>query len=43
MDVMWAALLLLGVLGYVANILFRFVEHSLLRWHRGVRGTAQGA
>lgn len=43
MDVMWAALLLLGVLGYVANVLFRFVEHRLLRWHRGVRGTAQGA
>ncbi|WP_142061149.1 ABC transporter permease [Pseudarthrobacter sp. B4EP4b] len=43
MDVMWAALLLLGVLGYVANALFRLVEHGLLRWHRGVRGTSQGA
>ncbi|MCZ9880229.1 ABC transporter permease [Arthrobacter sp. B2a2-09] len=42
MDVMWAALLLLGVLGYLLNVLFRVVEHRLLRWHRGLRGTDQG-
>ncbi|MCG2622983.1 ABC transporter permease [Arthrobacter sp. I2-34] len=42
MDVMWAALLLLGILGYAANVLFRVVEHRLLRWHRGLRGTEQG-
>lgn len=42
MDTMWASLLLLGVLGYVANVLFRYVEHVVLRWHRGVRGNTQG-
>lgn len=42
MDVMWAALLLLGVLGYLSNVLFRVVEHRLLRWHRGLRGTDLG-
>ncbi|MDQ0239547.1 ABC transporter permease [Arthrobacter bambusae] len=42
MDVMWAALLILGVLGYAANILFRFVEHIVLRWHRGARGSQGG-
>ena len=43
MDTMWASLLLLGVLGYVANVLFRYVEHVVLRWHRGVRGNHQGS
>ncbi len=42
MDVMWAALLLLGVLGYVANVLFRLIEHVVLRWHRGARGNVLG-
>ncbi|MCG2623043.1 ABC transporter permease [Arthrobacter sp. I2-34] len=42
MDLMWAALLLLGVLGYLVNILFRYVEHVVLRWHRGARGNNQG-
>ncbi|MDQ1060829.1 sulfonate transport system permease protein [Arthrobacter globiformis] len=42
MDVMWAALLILGILGYLSNVLFRIIEHRLLRWHRGLRGTDQG-
>ncbi|MFE7708831.1 ABC transporter permease [Streptomyces sp. NPDC057486] len=39
MSVMWAALLLLGILGYVVNVAFRIVEARLLTWHRGLRGT----
>ena len=42
MDTMWAALLILGVLGYAVNVLFRFVEHIVLRWHRGARGSQGG-
>jgi ABC-type nitrate/sulfonate/bicarbonate transport system permease component len=42
MGVMWATLLLLGVLGYLANVSFRLVENRLLRWHRGLRGNTQG-
>jgi ABC-type nitrate/sulfonate/bicarbonate transport system permease component len=31
---MWGAILALGILGYLLNILFRIVERSVLRWHR---------
>jgi ABC-type nitrate/sulfonate/bicarbonate transport system permease component len=34
---MWAAILLIGVLGYVLNLLFLVVERRLLAWHRGWR------
>ena len=34
---MWAAILLIGVLGYVLNLLFVVVERRLLAWHRGWR------
>ena len=37
---MWAAILLIGVLGYVLNLLFVVVERRLLAWHRGWRATA---
>ena len=37
---MWAAILLIGVLGYVLNLLFLVVERRLLAWHRGWRATA---
>jgi ABC-type nitrate/sulfonate/bicarbonate transport system permease component len=37
---MWAAILLIGVLGYVLNLLFLLVERRLLAWHRGWRATA---
>lgn len=31
---MWSAIVALGVLGYVLNILFRIAERYVLRWHR---------
>jgi len=34
---MWAAVILLGLLGYVLNILFTVVERRLLRWHASTR------
>ena len=33
---LWAAMLVLGVAGYLLNVLFVAVEHRLLRWHRAV-------
>jgi ABC-type nitrate/sulfonate/bicarbonate transport system permease component len=39
-EPMWAAILLIGVLGYVLNLLFLVVERRLLAWHRGWRATA---
>lgn len=38
MSVMWGALFILAAMGYLANVLFRFIEEFLLRWHRGLRG-----
>jgi ABC-type nitrate/sulfonate/bicarbonate transport system permease component len=34
---MWAAILLIGVLGYLLNLLFLFLERRFLAWHRGWR------
>jgi ABC-type nitrate/sulfonate/bicarbonate transport system permease component len=34
---MWAAILLIGLLGYVLNLLFIVVERRVLAWHRGWR------
>ena len=34
---MWAAILLIGVLGYLLNLLFLLWERRLLAWHRGWR------
>jgi len=34
---MWAAILLIGLLGYVLNLLFLVVERRVLVWHRGWR------
>jgi ABC-type nitrate/sulfonate/bicarbonate transport system permease component len=31
---MWGAILALGILGYLLNIIFRIVEGLVLRWHR---------
>lgn len=31
---MWGAILALGILGYILNIVFRIVERFVLRWHR---------
>lgn len=37
---MWSGILLLGILGYVLNLLFLIVERRVLRWHRGARASA---
>jgi ABC-type nitrate/sulfonate/bicarbonate transport system permease component len=37
---MWSGILLLGILGYVLNLLFLVVERRVLRWHRGARASA---
>ena len=34
---MWAAILLIGVLGYVLNLVFILAERRALAWHRGWR------
>jgi ABC-type nitrate/sulfonate/bicarbonate transport system permease component len=34
---MWSGILLLGILGYVLNLLFVLVERRVLAWHRGAR------
>jgi ABC-type nitrate/sulfonate/bicarbonate transport system permease component len=38
---MWAAILLIGVLGYLLNLLFLLVERRVLAWHRGWRAATQ--
>lgn len=37
---MWAAILLIGVLGYLLNVIFLLIERRLLAWHRGWRATS---
>jgi ABC-type nitrate/sulfonate/bicarbonate transport system permease component len=37
---MWAAILLIGVLGYLLNFAFILFERRVLAWHRGWRATA---
>jgi ABC-type nitrate/sulfonate/bicarbonate transport system permease component len=37
---MWAAILLIGVLGYLLNFGFILLERRVLAWHRGWRATA---
>ena len=36
---MWAAILLIGVLGYLLNLLFVLAERRALAWHRGWRAS----
>ncbi|MCQ9165181.1 MULTISPECIES: ABC transporter permease [unclassified Arthrobacter] len=36
----WAGTLLLGALGYVANLLFLRIESRVLRWHSGMRAAS---
>jgi ABC-type nitrate/sulfonate/bicarbonate transport system permease component len=38
---MWAGILLLGLLGYLLNVVFLLVERRVLRWHRGARAIAE--
>jgi ABC-type nitrate/sulfonate/bicarbonate transport system permease component len=37
---MWSGILLLGILGYVLNLVFVIVERRVLAWHRGARASA---
>jgi ABC-type nitrate/sulfonate/bicarbonate transport system permease component len=37
---MWSGILLLGILGYVLNVIFVLIERRVLRWHRGARASA---
>jgi ABC-type nitrate/sulfonate/bicarbonate transport system permease component len=39
---MWAAILLIGLLGYLANVLFILAERRVLAWHRGWRAATPG-
>ena len=34
---MWAAIVLIGLLGYLLNVLFLLFERRALAWHRGWR------
>jgi ABC-type nitrate/sulfonate/bicarbonate transport system permease component len=37
---MWSGILLLGLLGYLLNVVFVLVERRVLAWHRGARASA---
>jgi ABC-type nitrate/sulfonate/bicarbonate transport system permease component len=39
---MWAGILLLGLLGYVINLILVLVEKRVLAWHRGFRSSVLG-
>lgn len=43
MQDMWAALFMIGILGYVVNAVFLVFQHYVLGWHRGWRATARAA
>jgi sulfonate transport system permease protein len=40
---MWTGIIMLGLLGYVVNLLFLATEHRVMAWHRGWRATARGS
>jgi ABC-type nitrate/sulfonate/bicarbonate transport system permease component len=40
---MWAAIILLGLMAYAANLGFVAFERRALRWHRGWRATTRGS
>jgi ABC-type nitrate/sulfonate/bicarbonate transport system permease component len=42
MGPMWAAIVLIGVLGYLLGLLFALAERRLLAWHRGWRAATPG-
>ena len=37
---MWSGILLLGILGYVLNLVFVIAERRVLAWHRGAKASA---
>lgn len=39
---MWSGILLIGLLGYLLNTVFVFIERRVLAWHRGARASALG-
>jgi ABC-type nitrate/sulfonate/bicarbonate transport system permease component len=39
---MWSGIILLGLLGYVLNLIFVLFERRALAWHRGARASALG-
>lgn len=34
---MWSGIILLGIIGVVANLIFKFIEHRVLRWYVGMQ------
>jgi sulfonate transport system permease protein len=34
---MWAAIVLIGLIGYLLNLAYLLVERRVLAWHRGWR------
>jgi ABC-type nitrate/sulfonate/bicarbonate transport system permease component len=42
MGPMWAAIVLIGVLGYLLGLLFALAERRFLAWHRGWRAATPG-
>ena len=42
LEPMWAAILLIGVLGYLLNLLYLLAERRVLAWHRGWRAATPG-
>jgi ABC-type nitrate/sulfonate/bicarbonate transport system permease component len=41
LDSMWAAIVLIGVLGYVLNLAYVLAERRFLAWHRGWRAAVR--
>jgi ABC-type nitrate/sulfonate/bicarbonate transport system permease component len=39
---MWAGILMLGILGYLINLILAIVEKRVLAWHRGYRASMLG-
>ena len=39
---MWSGILLLGILGYLFNLVFMVIERRVLAWHRGARASMLG-
>lgn len=35
---MWSGMILLGIIGYLLNVIFGLIEHRVLAWHRLSRG-----
>jgi ABC-type nitrate/sulfonate/bicarbonate transport system permease component len=40
MPALWAGVILLGIIGYLINLIFNVIESKLLAWHRGSRDNA---